>query len=285
MPNLTRLERLVETAISLWSQEEIRPSQSSDLLTDLDERTQENPSGRQNLSFGNPPLTLLSLEGSDRTWFKLGDMSLNLWLGKQSSPVEPKYLKRRRLHYELGGTQTSAMYYELGQHTVRIESSSLTRGSGTVRFASMSEVFVDGVLAGTAFGSAIKSGAPAPFGYRHRYVHNIPPAYVRVEGVLLAVYGPRPGWSLFSSEDPWNLIPPRVEVWLEITKNELDTIVGLRQTQHGVEDDVPPDRVGLLQQLLRTKGALPSSPRPPGKRPLKSPRKAKRQDEGSTPDE
>ena len=27
------------------------------------------------------------------------------------------------------------------------------------------------------------------------------------------------------------------------------------------------------------------SPRPPGKRPLKSPRKAKRQDEGSTPDE
>lgn len=163
------------------------------------------------------------------------------------------------------------MYYELGQHTVRIESSSLTRGSGTVRFASMSEVFVDGVLAGTAFGSAIKSGAPAPFGYTHRYVHNIPPAYVRVEGVLLAVYGPRPGWSLFSSEDPWNLIPPRVEVWLEITKNELDTIVGLTETQHGVEDDVPPDRVGLLQQLLRTKGALPSPSPRPSHRPSRPP--------------
>ena len=167
------------------------------------------------------PLVLLSLEESDLLWFKLDQMSPSLWQSYSSSLKSNEYrtsyirnghpLESPDQRTIVGTKHICTMTKQIGSHALRVEGSLAYTGVGAIWFGSMSQVFVDDVLAGEAIMTAVKGGVAGTGG-----VQRGRPAYVSIGGLLLAVFAPR-----FKKQSGWFLVPPEVEIWLRTTKGKL----------------------------------------------------------------
>ena len=184
------------------------------------------------------PLVLLSLEESDLLWFKLDQMSPNLWQSYSASLKRNEYrtsyirnghpLESPDQRTIVGTKHICTMTKQIGSHALRVEGSLAYTGVGAIWFGSMSQVFVDDALAGGAIMTAVKGGVPGTGGIQQGR-----PAYVSIGGLLLAVFAPhfkKPG------KPGWFLVPPEVEIWLRTTKRKL---AGVPVTHHRYDSFAP----------------------------------------------
>jgi hypothetical protein len=244
MGKLTPVDIFQEGALRVWSDE----SDLTGVWFDGHEWSKWWPTlGEIRESSTHMPLVLLSLEESDLLWFKLDRMSPNLWQfwisSLEGKEYRTSYFGAGRDSWQprkgpdqstiVGTKQICTMTRRVGSHALRVEGSLVYRNGGTI-FSSMSQVFVDDLLAGEAIMTAVKgpSGTGA--------IHRRRPAYVSIGGLLLAVFAPKASRPTINVESGWGwgLAPPDVEIWLETTEGKL---AGIPVTDHRYDSFAPND--------------------------------------------